>query len=148
MQVVQISFMRRKNLGNYEHAESSATVALQEGENSEEAIAIAQKTVAVALNGPVVAPKKEVEVEVVKEEVAKKKVAKKVAKKVTKKAPAKKAAAPKVTQQEVLAALRAYAEAKDSKEMAAQVMHDVTGAKKLNEVEDKDFAKLVKALAV
>lgn len=142
--------MRRKNLGNYEHAESSATVALQEGENSEEAIAIAQKTVAVALNGPVVAPKKEVEVEAVKEkeEAPKKEVAKKVAKKVTKKAPAKKAAAPKVTQQEVLAALRAYAEAKDSKEMAAQVMHDVTGVKKLNEVEDKDYAKLVKALAV
>ena len=151
MQVVEVTFMRRRNLGNYEHAESSATVALTEGESSEEAIRVAQKTVAMALTPkvvatPVEAPVKKVEAEIVVEEpevkaAPKKATKKKVAKKATTKKPAP-------TQNEVLAALRAYAEAKDSKEMAVQVLHDVTGTKKLAEVDSKDYAKLIKALAV
>lgn len=63
------------------------------------------------------------------------------------KAPAKPKAEP-VTQKQVLEALRAYAEKKDDKEMAMQVLNDVSGAKKLADVDKKFYAKLVKALAV
>lgn len=139
--------MRRKKLRDYEHVESMAEVELVEGDCGDKAMAIASSLVDKALGtkAPTVAKvatttnakKPEVTVEPKVETPVKEVKEKKT-----------KAKTPKATKEEVLAALRAYAEAKDSKEMAMAVIEDVTGVKKLGDVEAKHYNKLVKALAV
>lgn len=151
MQVTEVSFMRRKNLGNYEHAESAATVSLLEGDCSDTAISMAQTTVSKALTGPVAASPvlKKTAPSAVVPTTKPEKVVETVAKEVKeKKAPVKKAAKVEVTSEQVIAALRAYAEKHDSKDMAVQVLHDVSGVKSFKEVDNKLYGKLLKALAV
>lgn len=142
-----VTIMKRKNLGNYEHKEVTISYTLSENEDENEALAKAEEFITNALNGVKPLPvntKQEDEVKEAKE-VVKKKVTKK---KATKKAPAKKEPAKEYTEADVKQALRAYAEANQSKEMAVAQMKDVTGAEKLADVDAKDYAKLVKALEV
>lgn len=149
MNVSEVKLMRRKNLGNYEHIEAQATVALVEGEDRNEAVEMAKETVMMCLGDK--KPTKTVQTKTstnAKEEEAPKeeeeKKPGKTSKKVTKKAPSKKQA----TKTDVLNALRKYAKEKDSREQAQAVLKDVTGKDSLAEVDKKDYNKLVKALKV
>ena len=161
MQVSEISLGRKRNLGNYEFIESSVTVAMVEGDNPEEALGLAKDFLskALGLENPKTtaikaqvktttnAKKEEKEEEVaippvIEEEVEKKVTKKKVSKKVTKKKEVE------ISKEEVLNALREYAKAKKSKEQAQAVLESTTGAASLAEVDKKDYAKLIKALAV
>lgn len=154
MKTTEISLMRRRNLGNYEHIESSVTIALDEGDKESLAVEKAKVILNKALGytkeeeKKTVSAKTEKPVEEKKEEEPKKSPAKKKAP-VKKKAPAKKAASvPKATKEDVLKALRSYAEAHQSKEMAQAVLKETTKAEKLADVDPKDYGKLVKALEV
>lgn len=96
MNIVELKYTQRINLGNYEHAELTATAVIEEGESSFSCVQGLKIFVEAALKGELKdetepSPKKEVEdIPEIKEEVKEepKKKAKKKA--VKKKAPAKK----------------------------------------------------------
>lgn len=154
MNISEVSLMRRRNLGNYEHIESSVTIALVEGDDEKLALSKAKDFISEAIGLTANKPSTKTaqtktstnaKPSTKKEEDPKKEEAKKPA---AKKATTKKAPAAKVTKEDVTEALKAYAKAKKSKDMAVEVMHDVTGVRKLDEVDAKMYTKLVKALAV
>jgi len=146
MQVSKVSYLQVRNMGNYEKKESMAEIALVEGDCANIAIAEAQRLVAIALGLKTEAKATVKTKEVVKEVVVAEVVEAEKTKRTRKLAVKKEVVI--VTKEEVLNAMRSYAEAKDSKEMAVEVLHDVTGKKKLAEVDAKLYGKLVKALAV
>ena len=88
MKINTISFMQRKNLGNYEHAEASISAQLDEGEDTALAMLKLQKFIQDSLNGDLTAKedvkptpvvpeiKEEVKEEVVVETPKKKKASK------------------------------------------------------------------------
>jgi hypothetical protein len=70
MNITTIKYLKRKNLGNFEHEEISVEAVLTEGEDSAAALHQLKEFVASALNGEVVAPSK-ITVEAPKEETKK-----------------------------------------------------------------------------
>lgn len=162
MQVSNITVMKRRNLGNYEHKEVTVSVALSEGDSAEAAMNLADAMVVNALSDKVILiadiktstnakPQVRKEVEApVKEESKKEETTAEEPPKIPAAATKKKGGAPavKTTKEDVLNALRNFASAKKSKELAQSVLEDVTGAKDLASVDSKDYAKLIKALAV
>lgn len=163
--ITEVSFTKQKVVGKYEHEIASITMAVGEGDDGAKDLMSIRSIAYQVLNSaaPSVArvstktvstkPTTETKDEPAattsaadkKKAAADKKKADAAAKK---KADADKKAASAVKQEDVLKALRAYAQHHDSKDMAMQVIHDVTGVKTMKEVDKKDFAKLVKALAV
>lgn len=158
MQVSEISVMRRRNLGNYEHKEVTVKIALEEGDSEKEALSKADSLVAESLEikTKTVAQVKTSTNVKAKEEPKKNEETKSQSKVETaakpssagKKKTKKKTTETKVSKNDVLVALRGYAKAKNSREMAQAVLEDVTGAKSLDEVDAKDYGKLVRALKV
>lgn len=159
MMISEISVMKRKNLGNYEHKEAKITAVLAEGDCVDTARELVENLVNKVLEEGKTSTKVSAQVkETVKEEVKKEEAPKEVKKEEAskQKAPAAKKKGKKAentttietTREDVLEALREYAKAKSSKEMAQAVLEDVTGVKTLNEVDSKLYSKLVKSLAV
>jgi chromatin remodeling complex protein RSC6 len=155
MQASEVTVSRKKNLGNYEYIESSVTIAMVEGDSPDKAVDEAKRVISLALGESRTTAKAQVKTttnakapvkeEPVKEEKPEEAPSKKTSKKATKKASTRKAAPKK---EEVVAALREYAKAKGTKEMAIAVLEDVTGKESLGEVPAKDYAKLIRALKV
>lgn len=164
MQITTIRLMKRKNLGNYEHEEAEVSVALDEGEATDEAISMAKHTIAKCLgiklakqetvpakpvNTPAQEPVANDEAEV--SEPAPKKTAKKATKKpakkaVTKKAPAKKKEEEKTySVEEVQGVLRATAKKLKSLDKVRALVKEVTGVDSVGEAHPETYAPLVKA---
>lgn len=168
MNTSEITLMRRKNLGNYEHIEAGITLALVEGDDEKVALTKAKDFLSEALGLTAKNNTKTAQTKVstnAKQSGETKTSTKgntktssttksstenkaNTGKSTTAKTSKAKSTKAKATKDNVKNALRAYAQAKKSKDMAVEVMHDVTGVKALDEVEEKMYAKLIKALAV
>lgn len=153
MNISEIKLGRKKNLGNYEFIESSVTIALVEGDDENLALNRAKDFISTALGLTAAKPstktaQTKVSTNAKPETKAKPEAKPEEKKEATTKKPAATTKKNTAKKEEVTAALQAYAKAKKSKDMAVEVMHDVTGVRKLDEVDAKMYAKLIKALAV
>ena len=110
MQVSKVSYMKRRNLGNYEHTESMAEVALVDGDCADIAVQEAQRVVAIALGLKVATTTATVKTKAPVKEVVVAEVVEAEKPKRTRK-PAVKKEVVIVTKEEVLNAMRSYAEA-------------------------------------
>ena len=148
MQITDVTFMRRKNLGNYEHEEISLTAKVDEGESPEKVLNLLDNTIRKQLGLPTVAL--EESVEEVKEAPKKKKVAKKVTKK--KASTKKKEEAPKEeeaqvipTFDELMVEMRAFCKAKGVN--AAKVMLKEYGVEKAAELNKENYIEVMERIA-
>lgn len=154
MQVTTVTYMRRKTLAQYEHCEATVVVTLEEGDSREKAISLAVDSVneAIGAKSSKVSGKVTTNAKPVKEEKKADQPVKEDKKEAVTDKPKKEKKTTKkakdLSMDDVKAALRDYAKAKNSKEMAVEVMSNVTGTDKLASVDKKFYAKLVKALAV
>lgn len=177
MFVSEVKYLQRRNLGNYEHKEIGVTIAMTEQDTKEDALVYAEQIVAegLGLKKPTAkaqvkrstnAVEKEEEVSKGSEKEAGEEVEKSASKSGKGKSKSSKAKSGgakgksksdkkddgavqvAITKADVLKALRTYAAEKKSKEMAQAVLEDTCNVKSLADVAEKDYGKLVKALAV
>lgn len=150
MFISEIKYMKRKNLGNYEHKELAITISMVEEDNEAQALANGMSFVQQGLDGvvksaaapaPVPDTKAHATAEVVEEKPAKKPRKPRAAKKEVK-------ADPKIyTVDDITAGLRAVAEKFKSKEKAIAVLEEF-GVKKLAELKEEQYGDVVKRLEV
>jgi len=161
MQITDVTFMRRKNLGNYEHEEISLTAKVDEGESAEKVLNNLDNTLRKQLGLPLVEVAAEVEKCVAKmgKAIAEaiEPTKKKVTKKVTKKKVAKKVIEPEVVEEEkpaptfdeLMVEMRAFCKVKGVN--AAKILLKDFGVAKAAELKEEQYLevmeKVVKCLA-